>query len=62
MKTLKNASSVPEVLEAVVTAIDRQTGVLSQVLKQAPLNHQYDLIEDTELAEDFDENDDFISK
>ena len=30
--------------------------------KQAPLNHQYDLIEDTELAEDFDENDDFISK
>ena len=60
MKTLEKANSVPDVLEAVVTVIDRQTKLLSQVLKQVPLYHQYDLIEDTELAEDFDENDEFI--
>ena len=43
----------PKVLDAVVKAVERQTKVLQEVTKKLPDSYQYDLINDTALAEDF---------
>ena len=47
--------TTPKILETVTRIIEKQTKVLEHLTKIVPLYHQYDLIDDTELAEDEEE-------
>ena len=52
--------ATPKVLEAVTRIIEKQTKVLDHLTKIVPLYHQYDLIDDTELVED--EEDQYLAE